>query len=48
MSLDIYLTQIRPNDRDIDSYQVSDLISIHIRTVDMVSDWLIANLGTVR
>jgi len=29
-------------------YQVSDLISQDIRTVDMVSDWLIVNLGTVK
>jgi len=28
-------------------YQVSDLISQDITTVDTASDWLIANLGTV-
>jgi len=29
-------------------YQVSDLISQVIRTVDTASDWLTANLGTVK
>jgi len=29
-------------------YQVSDLISQDIRTVDMAPDWIIANLGTTR
>ena len=28
-------------------YQVSDVISQDIRTVDTASDWLIANMGTV-
>ena len=35
------------SDHDVVGYQVSDLISEDIRTVDLASDWLIANLGTV-
>ena len=35
------------SDHDIKGYQVSDLISWDIRTVELASDWLIVNLGTV-
>ena len=34
------------SDCDIVRYQVSDFILWDIRTVDLASDWLIANLGT--
>jgi len=33
---------------DIVGYQVSDLISQKIMTVNKASDWLIHNLGTVK
>ena len=36
------------SDHDIAGYQVSDLISKDIRTLDLASDWLIANFGTVK
>ena len=36
------------SDHDILGYQVSDLILWDIRTVELASDWLIANLGTVK
>ena len=35
------------SDHDIVGYPVSDLISKDIRTVELASDWLIENLGTV-
>ena len=35
-------------DHDIVGYQVSDLLSKDIRTVELASDWLKANLGTAK
>ena len=41
----IYRAQIRPSERDNVAYQVSDLISQDISTVNTACDWLIANSG---
>ena len=40
-------TSLLQSDHDIVAYQVSDLISLDIRTVDRASDWLLGNLGMV-
>ena len=47
--LDVYITAPKFGQVIMISkpYQVSDLISQDITTVDTASDWLIANLGTV-
>ena len=45
----VYQTQIPPNDHDIKTYQVRDLISQGVRTVDKASsDRPIPDLGTIK
>ena len=41
-------TTLLESDHDIVAYQVSDLISYDIRTVDRASDWLLVNFSTVK